>query len=51
MKNLEWSHCLGEIKKSTEKAITFELGLSDKGGSMLNKWRWGRETYYRQKEQ
>lgn len=41
----------GRIKKSTEEAITFELGLSDKGGSMLNKWRSGRETYYRQKEQ
>ena len=41
----------GRIKKSTEEAITFELGLSDKGGSTLNKWRWGRETYYRQKEQ
>lgn len=38
-----------EIKKSTEEAITFELGLSDKGRSVLNKWRSGRETYYRRR--
>lgn len=32
----------GRIKKSTEEAITFELGLSQiKEGSVLNKWRSG----------